>query len=409
MNADELQRTDDQKMLLPTSEEDLSGIVRASKRPLAIQGGKTRGVVIDGDALGMAGLSGITTYEPGALTLVAKAGTPMAEIEAALKAEGQMLAFEPTDPRVALNTAGASTIGGVVATNDSGSRRVLSGACRDFLLGVRFVDGKGDVISNGGRVMKNVTGYDLSRLMCGAHGTLGILSEVSLKVLPKPESQRTLTLPSLGLTEAVQAMSKALATPYEVSGAFFDFAKSGDVHLRVEGLESSVNYRIEKLSLELAEFSGRAEILDRAESKSLWAGIKDAAFLQDVPFVIRASVNPTAVVDMMKRKVLNLDCHFDWGGGRLWISAGREQLQEAAESFDDERKGDPVEAALMALDLIRGELGFDNGHATLIKADPAVWAQAKRFQSEPASLSFMAAELRRMFDPHGILNPGLMG
>ncbi len=174
------------------------------------RGGGTRSVgrPVTGDVVQTGGLSGISLYEPGALTLVVKAGTPLAEIEAALEAEGQRLPFEPMDHRGLLGTDGTPTIGGVVASNASGPRRIQVGACRDFMLGVRFVDGQGTVIKNGGRVMKNVTGYDLVKLLCGSWGTLGVLSEVSLKVLPKPGSAATLTLHGLDVAQAVAAMSR---------------------------------------------------------------------------------------------------------------------------------------------------------------------------------------------------------
>jgi glycolate oxidase FAD binding subunit len=186
----------------PESETELAEIVRAAAadgRGLRVIGGGTRdlGHAVEGDPLRTEGLAGIRLYEPGALTLVVGAGTPLAEVEAALAAEGQRLPFEPWEGRALYGTAGSPTIGGVVAVNASGPRRLQVGACRDSLIGVRLVDGTGAVVKSGGRVMKNVTGLDLVKLVCGSHGTLGVLSEVAFKVLPAPEAVVTLSFGGL--------------------------------------------------------------------------------------------------------------------------------------------------------------------------------------------------------------------
>ncbi|MAB17327.1 MAG: 2-hydroxy-acid oxidase, partial [Roseobacter sp.] len=186
-----------------TSEETLVDAVKGAAGPISVQGGGTRGLPATGQIMRVAGLQGITLYEPGALTLVAKPGTPVTEIEEALAAENQRLAFEPMDHRELLGTSGTPTIGGVMAGNISGPRRISVGAARDFLLGVRFVDGRGQVVRNGGRVMKNVTGYDLVKLMAGSYGTLGVLTEVALKVLPRPRSMGMLRIEGLSDSSAV--------------------------------------------------------------------------------------------------------------------------------------------------------------------------------------------------------------
>jgi len=236
-------RPDPSAVLRPTSESDLAEAIRTTQSPLAIRGGGTRpiGRPQPGAVLETGGLSGITLYEPGALTLVAGAGTPLAEVEAALAAENQRLPFEPMDHRGLLGTTGTPTLGGMVAANASGPRRVQAGACRDSLIGVRFVDGTGSIIKNGGRVMKNVTGYDLVKLMAGSWGTLGVLTEVSFKLLPAPESAATLTWQGLDAASALRLMAEALGTPWEVNGA----AHLPDQRtlLRVEGFASSVAYR----------------------------------------------------------------------------------------------------------------------------------------------------------------------
>ena len=205
----------------PETEAELAEMVTGLTEPVRVLGGGTRGIAGPQAALVTTGLTGVTLYEPGALTLVARAGTPLAEVEAALDAEGQRLAFEPMDHRGLLETGGEPTIGGVVAANVSGPRRVQAGACRDFALGVRFVDGRGQVLKNGGRVMKNVTGYDLVKLMAGSWGTLGVLTEVSLKVLPKAETTETISVQVPDAGTAIRVLSAGLGSPYEVTAAAF--------------------------------------------------------------------------------------------------------------------------------------------------------------------------------------------
>ena len=374
-------------MIKPTNEQDLSEAIRQANGPLQIKGGGTRGVRTGGNDLTASGLAGISLYEPGALTIVAGAGTPLAEIEAALDAENQRLAFEPMDHRALLGTSGQPTIGGVFAANVSGPRRIQAGAARDFLLGVRFADGEGNIIRNGGRVMKNVTGYDLVKLMCGSWGTLGVLSEVSLKVLPKAETQLTLHLAGLDTTRAVQAMSAALGSPFEVSGASFGAIHQGGeavVSLRIEGFEASVRYRAEKLRGVLGGF-GPADICDSADmSREIWAGIRDAKVFQDAPGdVWRISVKPgdaPALIEQLEGG----DVLLDWGGGLIWA--------RVPEGTD-----------------LRARMAGIAGHATLVRADAQTRLRLGMFHPEPAPLAAISAGLRKKFDPRGILNPGLMG
>ena len=377
-------------MLTPSDERELAEAVSGAVRPLAVRGGGTRrvGHPVDGDDLTVAGLSGITFYEPGALTLVARAGTSLALVEATLASEGQMLAFEPMDHRKLLGTSGEPTIGGTVAANVSGPRRVRAGACRDFLLGVRFVDGCGRIIKNGGRVMKNVTGYDLVRLMAGSRGTLGVLSEVCLKVLPRPESTAVLLLAGLDVETAVRAMSAALNSPYEVSGAaHVPVGLDGDpvTMIRLEGFEASVAYRAERLKARLAEF-GPAEIerrTDGPESTTAgWAWIRDVeAHGGTGEDVWRFSIPPRDAPALV-RNLADARVVLDWGGGLVWaaVEAGRDARRSVA-----------------------------SGHATLIRADDETRNRLGVFQPETEPLATFAEGLRRKFDPEGILNPGLMG
>ncbi|WP_299685318.1 glycolate oxidase subunit GlcE [uncultured Tateyamaria sp.] len=363
------------------TEQEIADFVRVASGPLTIRGGRTRtlGLAAQGDVLDVSGLSGITLYEPGALTLVAQAGTPVAEIEAALAEQNQRLAFEPTDMTGLLGRTGTSTIGGVIAANASGPRRIQAGAARDFALGVRFVDGAGQVIKNGGRVMKNVTGYDLVKLMAGSFGTLGVLTEVSLKVLPAVEAEQTLVLRALSAEHAVRAMSAALGSPYEVSGAAW---VDGDVWLRLEGFTASVAYRAASLQSALAAFGG-ADVVDDAD----WTQVRDAAPVHGSQAVWRISVKPSdgpTVVAGLPDGVRSL---MDWGGGLVWVGH------------------DASEALHHALQHQAASLG---GHATLIKGPEALCSAVPVFQPEPAPVAALSAQLRARFDPRGILNPGLM-
>jgi glycolate oxidase FAD binding subunit len=363
--------------MTPATEIELAEAVRAARGPLAVEGGGTRGVghAVEGERLSMAGLGGITLYEPGALTLVVRAGTPLAEVEAALAAEGQMLPFEPWDARPLTGANGVPTVGGMVATNASGPRRIAAGACRDLMLGVRFVDGTGAVVKNGGRVMKNVTGLDLVKLMAGSHGTLGVLTEVSFKVLPRPETVATLVIEGLDAETAGRAMRAAMATPCDVTGAAH---AGGRTMLRLEGFEASVAHRAKVLAAALAGFGTPAvETVD-------WAVLRDAAaFAGREGAVWRVSVRPSDGPAVGAR-LPEAEIVCDWAGGLMWVLA--------PESLD-----------------VRAALAWTPGHATLVRASDAAKARWGVFHPEPAPVAAVAAGLRRRFDPRGVLNRGRMG
>jgi glycolate oxidase FAD binding subunit len=371
----------------PGSEEELAEVVRdaaARGQPLAIRGGGTRraGADVDGAVLTTAGVAGITLYEPGALTLVARAGTPLAEVEAALAAEGQHLPFEPWDARPLTGANGTPTVGGMAAVNASGPRRLQAGACRDAMIGVRFVDGEGRVVKNGGRVMKNVTGLDLVKLMAGSHGTLGVLTEVAFKVLPRPEVAATLVLDGLDEATAGQAMTAATGTPYEVTGAAHVPRGFGDgpvTLLRLEGFAASVAYRAKALAGALARF-GTARVVEGAGD---WPVLRDAA-----PFggrdgaVWRVSVRPTDG-PRLGAALAPAELIYDWAGGLVWALA--------PEDFD-----------------LRAAMGGIPGHATLVRGSAQAHARWGTFQPEPAPVAALSAGLRARFDPRGIFNPGRM-
>ncbi len=375
-------------MLEPNDEAQLSEVIAGATGPLRIIGGGTRGIgsPVQGEALSTAGLTGISLYEPGALTLVAKTGTPLSEIEAALAKEGQRLAFEPMDHRGLTGAGGAPTIGGVVAANVSGPRRVSAGACRDHLLGVRFVDGSGTAIKNGGRVMKNVTGYDLVKLLAGSYGTLGVLSEVSLKVLPVPPMSACLMVHGLDDAQALAAMTAALRSPYEVTGAAHvaDGSKDAPVTMiRLEGFETQITHRVARLKDLLGGF-GEITVETNADVvRSHWADIRDVAPFHGAPGdVWRISVKPSEAPDLVA-KADALGVLYDWGGGLIWL--------RIAEGTD-----------------LRTRLGEYDGHATLIRASEETRRRIAPFQPEPAAIAALTKGLRAKFDPRGILNPGLM-
>jgi glycolate oxidase FAD binding subunit len=369
----------DQAGMRPGNESELAEALRQANGPLKVRGGGTRGFgrSTAGTVLQTGGLSGISLYEPGALTIVAGAGTPLAEVQAALAAEGQHLPFEVPDMTGLMDRSGVSTIGGVVAANASGPRRVQAGACRDSLIGVRFVDGTGTVVKNGGRVMKNVTGYDLVKLMAGSHGTLGVLSEVSFKVLPRPETQATLLLPGLDDAAGVAALSRALASPFEVSGAAH--LPGEGTFLRIEGFEGSVGYRAGQLQRLLG-----GELLGPEASDARWIAIRDVAgFHGQTGDVWRLSVTPTAAPAIVARAGAEAAL-YDWGGGLVWL--------RIAPGTD-----------------LRARLGTIPGHASLVRAAPATLADVPAFPPESGPLAALTAGLRARFDPKGILNSGLMG
>ena len=316
----------------PKDETEVAGLVRdaaAAAKTIRILGGGTRSAIghpVEADrVLSLGHLSGITLYEPAALTLVARAGTPLAEIEATLEGEGQMLPFEPADYRALLASSGEPTLGGMFAAGLSGPRRIQTGACRDAAIGVRFVDGSGEILKSGGRVMKNVTGYDLVKLQCGAWGTLGVVTEIAFKLLPKPETTTTLVLRGLDDVRAIEALSKALASPFGVSGAAH---LPGDRTLvRVEGFVNSVAHRAESLRSELSAFGDAEALSDAADNKALWAGIANVEVLSGKPgspgsgAVWRVSLKPSDGPKLVAelRRALDVEAVYDWGGGLVWL------------------------------------------------------------------------------------------
>jgi glycolate oxidase FAD binding subunit len=361
----------------PADEADVSELLRGAKGPFALRGGGTRGALLAGEVLDCSGLSGVRLYEPAALTLVVGAGTPLADVEALLAGERQRLAFEVPDLRAVLGRTGVSTIGGVYAANASGPRRVQVGACRDAALGVRFVDGSGAVVKNGGRVMKNVTGYDLVKLMAGSQGSLGVITEVSFKLQALPEAEATLIL-DLPVAEGLAALRRALGSPFDISGAAY---AEGRAAIRLEGMAGSVAYRVAQIR---ALLGGDWQVLEGTDSQALWQGIRDLAPLlgQGAALwrIVCVPSEALAVPRALEAAGVVHQALFDWGGGLLWLACG-------------EGEGARIRAALAG----RGEARRLKGS----EASPA-------FSPPAPGIAALQAGLKARFDPKGLFNPGGM-
>jgi glycolate oxidase FAD binding subunit len=360
--------------------------------------------------LDMAAISGIVLYEPEELVLTARAGTSMAEIETALAEKNQQLAFEPGDLGPLLGTVDGSsnvsgTLGGIVACNLAGPRRIKVGSARDHLLGFHAVSGRGEGFKSGGRVVKNVTGFDLSKLITGSFGTLAVMTEVSVRALPVAEKTRTVLVFGCADEAAVRAMTAALQTPYEVSGAAHlpaavavtsgvaaVSAAGGPVTaVRVEGTGPSVEFRCGALR-DLAAPFGEVEELHSANSRAFWREVRDVAYFVGAGErqVWRLSVPPAAGARVAAEVLAAIEGHvfYDWGGGLVWLALapGPDAGHEA----------------------VRRALSATGGHATLIRAEDAVRATVPVFQPQPGPLAALTRRVKRGFDPKGVLNPGRM-
>ncbi|MDP2410765.1 MAG: glycolate oxidase subunit GlcE [Pseudolabrys sp.] len=353
--------------------------------------------------LDLSDLTGVTLYEPAELVLSARAGTPLREIEKLLDDNNQQLAFEPMDygPLFGLE-AGQGTIGGAIASNLSGPRRIKQGAARDHFLGVSAVTGRGETIKSGGRVVKNVTGYDMCKVLAGSWGTLAAMTDITIKVLPKPETESTVVVFGLDDAQACAAMAAAMGSSCDVSGAahlpdhvasYFDGLPKPEAAtvLRLEGVAPSVKHRQEALLALLRPF-GPAAMLEARDSTALWRGIREVrpfttAAAQARP-LWRISTAPGQGHAVAARITPAAQMFYDWAGGLIW----------AAMPFADEPDSGSIRGAL-------ADLG---GHATLVRAPAAVRAVADVFEPETAGLRALNKRVKDGFDPKGVLNPGRM-
>ncbi len=357
-------------------------------------------------SLDLSALSGINFYEPEELILSAKPSTPLSEIEAALAERGQMLAFEPMDLGPLLGSpAGAGSIGGVFACNLSGPRRIKIGAARDHLLGFNAVSGRGEPFKSGGRVVKNVTGYDLSKLITGSYGTLAVVTELTFKVLPAPEKTYTVLLLGLDGETATRAMAAAMNSSHEVAGAAFlpgaiaarsavfyvQGAGNSVTALRLEGFGPSVEQRCRELRDELADF-GVLEELHSRNSAALWSEIRDAVYLANPAdrLIWRISVPPSAGSGILTALAEShgAEGFLDWSGGLVWLSLP---------AGGDTRHGE-----------VRAAIASHGGHATLVRAPVDIRAAVPVFQPQPTALATLSGRVKDSFDPKRILNPGRM-
>ncbi len=387
----------------PTDASDLVSILAwaaAEKEPVEVLGrGTKRGLgrpVEAAHRLDLSQLSGIRLYEPAELVLTVGAATPLAEIEAVLRDADQMLAFEPPDWGELLGgEAGGQSLGGILSCNFGGPRRLKMGAARDHLLGFSGVNGRGEAFKAGGRVVKNVTGYDLCKLLCGSYGTLAALAEVTVKVLPRPEEEATLLILGLNDQAAIAAMTEALNSPHEISAAAHLPAACGGLvpgvagsvtALRIEGPKPSVVARLGVLR-ELLGTHGEIADLPRGQ---LWQDIGDAKPFAGLPdhVVWRVSVAPStgaALAGDLGRR-LDIRHFYDWGGGLLWLAvAGAEDGGAGA---------------------IREAIKAGGGHATLIRGPEDFRREVPVFEPLAPGLAALTARVKAGFDPQGILNPG---
>lgn len=394
----------------PTTAAEVLEAVRwavSEEAPLEIVGhGSKRGIGRPSQTahvLDLSRLTGVTLYEPEELVLSARAGTPLAEIEELLRGRGQELAFEPMDyGRLFGAEPGRGTIGGALAANLSGPRRLKAGAARDHILGIAAVSGRGEAFKAGGRVVKNVTGYDLSKAMAGSWGTLAVVTDVTFKVLPAAETETTVAIRGLIDDDATAAMALAMGSSAEVSSAahlpesvaarIADSALGGGpaTLLRVEGFGPSVAYRVDALH-GLLKNAGAIETIEGEASRAIWRDIRDCAPFADGTMrpVWRVSMTPGAAASFVLalRMEAGADAFYDWQGGLVWLRM----------------EADPEAEAVRRL-LKR----FGGGHATLVRAEPQWRAALAVFEPQLAALAALSTRVKEQFDPRGILNPGRM-
>jgi glycolate oxidase FAD binding subunit len=371
----------------------ISDAAAASRRLSIISGGSKSGVGarVDETTLSLSGLSGVVDYDPRELVLTVRAGTPLREVEKLLLSERQMLAFEPFDHGPIFGKpATMATIGGIVAAGVSGSRRLSAGGARDHVLGLRAVSGRAEAFVAGAKVVKNVTGYDLPKLAAGSWGRLFAILELTLKVLPAPETAQTIAIGGLDVHEAAKAMSLAMGSQAEVAAAAHrpaSPASAAITGLRLEGFEPSVVARARMLETLLSPL-GPVERLDDATAESFWKDLRTLSPLGGplstvVAPLWRVSIPPSATAQLIEA-LTEEGAHWllDWAGGLVWIA------------FD----GDPAR--------VRAAAAAARGHAMLVRGAEALRAAVPTFHPQAAGLAALEARVRRAFDPARVFETG---
>jgi glycolate dehydrogenase FAD-binding subunit len=376
----------------PLTKLELAEIVARGGRLEVLGRGTKRGLGRPSQAetvLDMSGFKGISLYEPEELVLEAGAGTPLTDIERALAKNYQQLAFEPPDYSKMLGTRHRGTLGGLMACGLSGPRRIKAGAARDHILGIAGVSGRGEIFKAGGRVVKNVTGFDVSKLMVGSYGTLAALTSITVKVLPAAATEETLVFSGLSDGKAVQAMSLAMQSACDVSGAAHLPGTPAQTLFRLEGIRPSVIYRRQKLASHLKIF-GASDYLNETESLLQWKAIRDVDLLSadDARFVWKLSVTPSKGAETVARisKQLDVQYFYDWAGGLIWLGVPRSNQAYA----------------YIIRDCVK------DGHATLMRAEDDVRQRIEVFQPQNPALSALTGRVKASFDPAGVFNHGRM-
>jgi len=410
-------KAEDVDILKIRDAQDVETAVRAAiagEQPLEIIGRGSKRLIgqpmATNAVLDLSALNAVVSYEPNELIITVQAGVPLADVMSLIDSKSQQFAFEPVDTSALLGGGEIGTIGGMIGAGLAGPRRVKAGGVRDHLLGVHAVSGFGDSFKTGGKVVKNVTGYDLCKLLAGSWGTLAVMTEVTLKVMPRPESERTLVLRGLDDLTANRAMTAALGSPFDVSAAAHAPAsalaaevpglgalgspRQAVTLVRLEGIMASANHRAASLAQTLAPF-GAIEIVEDAPSGAAWQAIRDV-----LPFAANGALGAWPVwrivcppaaggeLGQALARATGGDVIYDWGGGLIWAALPPKADAQAA--------------------LVRQRVGAAGGHATLLRAPEQIRRNVDVFQPQPSGLAALSERVRASFDPKRVLNRGRM-